>query len=533
MRFKFMLISTWLFVGALALSLSSGEAFARSSFFTDNCATCHTDDTPTCNGCHAHGVWQDSSKSVMNLTATTDLDRYQPGQTVTVTFSGGYRQGWIRAILYDENGVEVDRVTGPTGMGDDGSGSADLQFPVLLTAPAPSTPGFYTWSASWFGSPFDENNSTAFPHVEENVSTNEFEVYTQPACQDADSDGYQDSACNADPLNGGGDCDDTNPDINPGATEIPYNGIDDDCEPATLDDDLDGDGFASDVDCDDNNPDINPDAAEVCDDGIDNDCDGLVDQDDTDCEQQPVDQDGDGYTADVDCDDTNPAVNPGAAEVPYNGIDDDCEPATLDDDLDGDGYTAAEDCDDNNAAINPGAAEVCGDGIDNDCDGFVDQDDTDCAQAGIDGMILKLKAPRKVKLDDDDNDGSRARVSVLFRLKGKGNKKLSGSINLYKNGALVDSVPVPSNGHGSRRMIRFKVMLTAEDAPSCTWQAEIVLPGDPNPANDTAVGTTQIIVENDDEHIRRRMHLNEDEPREAASKAASHFSWERWEFKEE
>jgi len=488
-----MVVSTWLFVAVLAMGFSSGKAFAVSEYFTTNCAGCHTDDTPTCNGCHAHGVWQDATKSVINLTATTDLDRYQPGQTVTVTFSGGYRQGWIRAILYDQDGFEIDRVTGPTGVGDDGSGSSDLQFPVLLAAPAPSAPGFYTWSVSWFGSPFDEDNSTVFPHVEETVDTNEFEVYELPACQDADGDGYEDSACNPDPLNGGGDCDDTNPDINPGVTEIPYNGIDDDCEPATPDDDLDADGYAADVDCDDNNAAVNPGAAEVCDDGIDNDCDGLVDQADSDCEQPPVDQDGDGYAADVDCDDTNPAVNPGATEVPYNGIDDDCNPATPDDDLDADGYAADVDCDDNNAAVNPGAAEVCDDGIDNDCDGLVDQADSDCERAAVvDGLIKKIKAPRKVEVDDDD--ASMVRVSVLFGLRGKGNKKVGGSLNLYKNGVLVGSVPVPSKGHDNRRMHMFRIAVAVEDAPLCTWEAEIVIPGDPNPSNDIATEVTQVLV---------------------------------------
>jgi Putative metal-binding motif/Prenyltransferase and squalene oxidase repeat len=44
----------------------------------------------------------------------------------------------------------------------------------------------------------------------------------------------------------------------------------------------------------------------------------------------PVDDDGDGYPEDVDCDDTNPDVNPGADEIPGNGIDDDCNEATPD-----------------------------------------------------------------------------------------------------------------------------------------------------------------------------------------------------------
>ncbi len=57
--------------------------------------------------------------------------------------------------------------------------------------------------------------------------------------------------------------------------EIPYNGINDDCDVTTLDDDLDQDGFILEVDCDDTNPDINPNAMEIPDNGIDEDCDGM------------------------------------------------------------------------------------------------------------------------------------------------------------------------------------------------------------------------------------------------------------------
>ena len=58
------------------------------------------------------------------------------------------------------------------------------------------------------------------------------------------------------------------------------------------------------------------------------------------------DSDRDGYALEEDCDDTDPAVHPGAKEVPDDGVDNDCDPATLDDDLDGDGYAANNDCDD-------------------------------------------------------------------------------------------------------------------------------------------------------------------------------------------
>lgn len=57
--------------------------------------------------------------------------------------------------------------------------------------------------------------------------------------------------------------------------EIPYNGIDDDCNPETLDNDLDLDGFVLELDCDDENPNINPDAAEIPNNEIDEDCDGM------------------------------------------------------------------------------------------------------------------------------------------------------------------------------------------------------------------------------------------------------------------
>ncbi len=52
----------------------------------------------------------------------------------------------------------------------------------------------------------------------------------------------------------------------------------------TADMDVDADGYTpAEGDCDDSDFDVNPGAAEDCFDGIDNDCDDLIDGDDDDC----------------------------------------------------------------------------------------------------------------------------------------------------------------------------------------------------------------------------------------------------------
>ncbi len=181
---------------------------------------------------------------------------------------------------------------------------------------------------------------------------------------DIDQDGYVLSE----------DCDDTNALVHPGQQEVPYNGIDDDCDPMTLDDDLDQDGYELSKDCDDTNALINPGQQEIPYNGIDEDCDPMTLDDD-------IDQDG--YVLSEDCDDTNALINPGQQEIPYNGIDEDCDPMTLDDDLDQDGYVLSEDCDDTNALINPGQQEVPYNGIDDDCDPMTLDDDID-----QDGYVL-------------------------------------------------------------------------------------------------------------------------------------------------
>ena len=175
---------------------------------------------------------------------------------------------------------------------------------------------------------------------------------------------------------GGDDCDDGDPAILPGGAEIPYDTIDQDCDGSDLVD-VDGDGVASVIvggdDCDDTDADTWPGAPEVPYDALDQDCDG----------EDLVDVDGDGVAGNIDppfgdCDDEDPTVNPDAEEVCDDGIDNDCNGAIdIVPDLDGDAFdVCAGDCDDTDPTVNPAADEVC-DGQDNDCDGVLPEVEAD------------------------------------------------------------------------------------------------------------------------------------------------------------
>lgn len=172
-----------------------------------------------------------------------------------------------------------------------------------------------------------------------------------------------------------------------------------------LDYDSDGDGYSPNGgDCNDSNQMIYPGAPEICD-GLDNDCNEITQ---IDHGSSCYDDDGDGYceippcmnasSVEPDCNDSSVNAHPGATEV-VNGLDDNCDgridEGTVVYDDDGDGYCETPpcvnttrtqpDCDDNQFTVNPAQLEYCGDGLDNDCDGNLnEQNAIGCSQYYLD-----------------------------------------------------------------------------------------------------------------------------------------------------
>jgi hypothetical protein len=154
--------------------------------------------------------------------------------------------------------------------------------------------------------------------------------------------------------------------INIDATEIWYDGIDQDCSGNSSDFDADGDSYdcdydaANDIclptvgfDCDDGVDYINPGEPEVCHDALDNDCSGIEDDEDAQgclIYHRDFDEDGFGLFNDFHC---------------Y------CDPAKPYE-VEGPIAVESDDCDDARNDVYPNALETA-DRVDNNCDGIKDE----------------------------------------------------------------------------------------------------------------------------------------------------------------
>ncbi len=248
-----------------------------------------------------------------------------------------------------------------------------------------------------------------------------------PWFADIDADGFGDPDaivrdCKAPPgfVAEAGDCHDGDSTVFPGALEVPYDGLDNDCSGGDLCD-VDGDGLEiygdpdcpDGTDCDDSSPSIGTVQYYP-----DDDLDGFGDEDAEGVLCQPP---GGGYVEDAtDCDDGAADVNPGAEDLVIDQFDSNCDGVFGRDD-DGDGFASigsgGTDCNDSvddGFDTHVGADDFIDNGIDNNCDGIPGVDDDGDSypseQSGGDDCddldpMQHVGADEYCNSEDDDCDG--------------------------------------------------------------------------------------------------------------------------------
>jgi hypothetical protein len=211
---------------------------------------------------------------------------------------------------------------------------------------------------------------------------------------------------------------------NPNQSDLDNDGKGDACE-----DDTDGDGDPDATDCAPLNPAISHLAPERCGNGLDDNCNGKTDEENSsDCSWFFYDNDNDNYgvTANKkclcqadplyrytapqggDCDDFNSQVNPGRKEICDESVDENCNNQINEGcNDDGDQYCDASmsvlgppsycpkgggDCNDGDSTVFPGATEKC-DNRDDNCSGVADEGCDDDGDDFCDGNLTTVQDP--------------------------------------------------------------------------------------------------------------------------------------------
>jgi len=267
------------------------------------------------NDCPEQWVWTNPNTLGATLVATNATSDFTLLQLSETPPAGSVFLGWTTDAVAYANGTDIFRISHPSGAPQAYSKHTVWDPPVECTgwergnwiyhqdqvgateggssgSPVVNSAGQIVGQLSG-GCGYDVYNTCN--NIDNSTVDGAFAAYydqvapylgTGGPCGDADGDGFNDASC------GGNDCDDSDPNVNPGAAEVCDDGVDNDCD-GLIDEgcsscpDSDGDGYedasCGGTDCDDENFFVNPGATEDCGDGIDNDCNGLVDGDDPVC----------------------------------------------------------------------------------------------------------------------------------------------------------------------------------------------------------------------------------------------------------